>query len=139
MGRLINYKNIDKMMWNIKRYPFELRKQARCKQINAAHSVLICNHLNMYPWLPGRSVKPDDGKLNLFLLKGINVMGLVQAVIEFFTVKKNTQLLEHMPIEEVELIGQDFDKKIHLDGDIVELNGDTIDIKVLPKRAKFIL
>lgn len=124
---------IHRILIGLKNHPFILNGCGLKKKIEDAHSVIILNHLDFGSLRSIRNISARDGILDFFVLRGRGIVDVARTIKDFFRKNQNTKRLDYFKFKELEMSGENFKGKIHLDGDLLRDRSDVYKIKNIHK------
>lgn len=127
----------------LKNYPnnsFSFQNGDSLTEFPTAHSVMVCNHFNIWGLSPKRrGIAADDGRLDVLIAVKPSLWGILRAIFDFYFRSGETKALEHHRIKSACMLGQDFDGKVHLDGEMIVLDNKNITLEVAPQSLNIIV
>jgi diacylglycerol kinase (ATP) len=129
--------SMSNLFKKFKESPVILERDEQEIRVAGAHSVLVCNHLNLHGLKPRRRIVHDDGELDLFILAGRRWPHLLRAMVEYFARQSDSRVLQHVRFRRLILKGHDLFDHVHLDGDEIK-PGKEILIETIPAGVNFI-
>ena len=138
LGAIAYVKNVKKISGPYKEESIEILINEDTKKMLSTHSLIICNHLNIHTLKPKRGILHNDGKLDLFVIKNKKFSELFYAIHKFYqTTEKINQTFTQIPFKKIIIKNNPLFKDIHVDGDIIHIDGD-ITIKTLSHKINFV-
>lgn len=137
LGAIAYIKNMKTALGPYKEKSIEIITEQK-KHTLSAHSLIICNHLNLHLLKPKRGILHDDGILDLFIIKNKTFFSLLLAIKNFYRKKeKSNDTFEHIPFKKITIENNQLFDSIHVDGDIIRID-DRVTIKSPSHKMKFV-
>lgn len=102
------------------------------------HSIVVLNHLSFLGMGPRRSIAPDDGKLDIFVMRHATFLGLLRVAFDFYVGVGDSKYLRHVSTGSARCTLENFGGTMHLDGDPIFDTFTELEFKTLHKRASLI-
>lgn len=140
LGALAYGRHIPRLFRNYMKTPITITTDNMIDNTTInAHSIIVCNHLNIHALSPKRNIVHDDGKLDLFVIKNKNFGGLLWTIKQFYRNDTDSNLLTHIQFDTMRIHSEKhFCNTIHVDGDTVDLDNDTLMIETAKNGMQFV-
>lgn len=102
------------------------------------HSIVVLNHLSFFGFGPRRAIAPDDGMLDIFVMRHTTVFGLLRVAFDFYFGVGNSTYLRHVAAGSARCTLENFSGTMHLDGDPIFDTCTKLEFKTLHKCASLI-
>jgi diacylglycerol kinase family enzyme len=98
----------------------------------------VLNHLNFFGFGSRRAIVPDDGKLDIFVMRHTTFFGLLRVAFDFYFGVGNSTYLRHVAAGSARCTLEKFSGTMHLDGDPIFDTFTELEFRTLHKRASLI-